>query len=87
MTATELAPRRSTTASAPRARRPRWRSQRGALTTGLAFLAPFLLVYLAFVVWPVGQALQMSFYDWDLLGYTRERSAWTTTAACCGAPT
>jgi multiple sugar transport system permease protein len=54
------------------ARRTRRRAGRSGLLTGLAFLAPFLLVYVAFVIWPVGQALQMSFYDWDLLGYTRE---------------
>jgi multiple sugar transport system permease protein len=43
-----------------------------ALGDALAFIAPFLLVYVAFVLWPVGQALRMSFYDWDLLGFTRE---------------
>jgi multiple sugar transport system permease protein len=38
----------------------------------LAFLAPFLAVYALFVVWPIVQAGNMSLYDWDLLGYTRE---------------
>ena len=52
------------------ARRRRDRS--GAATAGLTFLAPFLAVYALFVVWPVLQALRMSFYDWDLLGFTRE---------------
>jgi multiple sugar transport system permease protein len=72
MTATGVAPRDPTTTSAPRTRPPRRRARHGGLVGGLAFLAPFLLVYVAFVVWPVGQALRMSFYDWDLLGYTRE---------------
>lgn len=31
------------------------------------FLFPFLLIYLLFVIFPVGQALYMSFFDWDLL--------------------
>jgi len=35
------------------------------------FLAPFLVVYLAFVVYPVFSAARMSLYDWDLLGFTR----------------
>ena len=39
---------------------------------GLAFLAPFLTVYALFVVWPVIQAGRMSFFDWDLLGFTRD---------------
>jgi len=34
-------------------------------------LAPFLVVYALFVLWPVLQALRMSVYDWDLLGFTR----------------
>lgn len=72
MTRTEVAPRGSTSTPATRTRRPRRRVARGGLLGGLVFLAPFLLVYAAFVIWPVGQALQMSFYDWDLLGYTRE---------------
>ncbi|CAA9376963.1 MAG: ABC transporter, permease protein 1 (cluster 1, maltose/g3p/polyamine/iron) [uncultured Pseudonocardia sp.] len=72
MTRAEVVPRGSTAPPAPPARRSRRRSERGGLLAGLAFLAPFLLVYVAFVIWPVGQALQMSFYDWDLLGYTRD---------------
>jgi len=51
-------------------RRPARR--RGDLTTGLAFLSPFLLVYVLFVLWPIAQAVRMSLYDWDLLGFTRE---------------
>jgi multiple sugar transport system permease protein len=31
------------------------------------FLTPFLLIYILFVIYPVVQALYMSFFDWDLL--------------------
>lgn len=37
------------------------------------FLLPFLVIYILFVIYPVVQALYMSFYDWDLLAQdTRE---------------
>jgi len=39
--------------------------------TAVAFLAPFLVVYGAFVVYPVFSAARISLYDWDLLGFTR----------------
>ena len=70
MTTTALPVQSSTSvpATAGRPRRPRSRP----LAAGLGFLAPFLLVYAAFVVWPVLQALRMSLYDWDLLGFTRQ---------------
>jgi multiple sugar transport system permease protein len=42
-------------------------AQRRDDTTAYAFLLPFLIVYLLFVVYPVIQALYMSFFDWDLL--------------------
>ena len=32
------------------------------------FTVPFLIFYLAFVLYPVVQAVLMSFFDWDLLG-------------------
>ena len=72
MTRTEVVPRGSTSTPAPRARRPRRRGARSGLFEGLVFLAPFLLVYAAFVFCPVGQALQMSLYDWNMLGYVWE---------------
>ncbi|MGV8845295.1 carbohydrate ABC transporter permease [Tessaracoccus sp.] len=34
---------------------------------GFAFIAPFMALYLIFVLWPVVQAIIMSFHDWDLL--------------------
>lgn len=48
------------------------RSRLRALVDGLLFLAPFLAVYVLFLVIPVVQALYMSGYDWDLLGSTRK---------------
>lgn len=72
MTASGVTARGSATATTAAARPSRTRPRSRGLGGALAFLAPFLLVYVAFVVWPVGQALRMSFYDWDLLGFTRE---------------
>ncbi len=46
--------------------------RRRDFVAALAFLAPFMVVYALFVVWPVVQAGNMSLYDWDLLGFTRE---------------
>lgn len=48
------------------------RQARTGLKHGLMFTAPFLLIYLAFIIYPLGQAVVMSMHDWDLLGYTRE---------------
>ena len=70
MTTTALPVRSSTTVPATGGRSRRRRSS--SLAAGLTFLAPFLLVYALFVVWPVLNALRMSLYDWDLLGFTRE---------------
>lgn len=42
------------------------------LRYGITFIAPFIVLYLIFVLYPVVQAVQMSFYDWDLLGSTKE---------------
>lgn len=42
------------------------------LRYGIAFTAPFLVLYLIFVIYPVAQAAWMSLHDWDLLGFTRE---------------
>ena len=53
----------------PPARRRRARAR--AAGAGLSFLAPFLVVYVLFVVVPVVQAVLMSAYDWDLLGTTQ----------------
>ena len=45
---------------------------RAGVGTGMLFVGPFLLVYALFVIYPLLQAVNMSFYDWDLLGMTRE---------------
>lgn len=36
------------------------------------FIVPFLIVYILFILYPVVQAILMSFFDWDLLGTTPE---------------
>ena len=71
MAVTATTPPPSTVLAAPRTPRRSGR-RRGDIAIALFFLAPFLAVYGLFVVWPVLQAGRMSFYDWDLLGYTRE---------------
>lgn len=45
---------------------------RTRLGTATLFVGPFLLVYAVFMIYPLLQAVRMSFYDWDLLGMTRE---------------
>ena len=37
-----------------------------------AFTLPFLIFYGIFILFPVVQAVLMSFFNWDLLGSTRE---------------
>jgi multiple sugar transport system permease protein len=59
--------------SAPQLARRRSRRRTGReLVDGLAFLAPFLAVYVLFLIVPVVQAVYMSGYNWDLLSATRE---------------
>lgn len=62
-----LRPARTTEGIPRRDRRPRASSRRAAFD-GLLFLAPFLVVYAIFLLAPVGQALLMSGFSWDLLG-------------------
>lgn len=69
MTVTAQIPPRLDAAASSRL--PRVRGGRDA-AAGLTFLAPFLLVYALFVVWPVFEAVRISTYDWDLLGFTRD---------------
>lgn len=47
-------------------------SRTRATKHGITFIAPFVALYLIFVIYPVVQAIRMSFYNWDLLGATRE---------------
>lgn len=51
---------------------PRRRKSRAGLKYGIGFVAPFAALYIVFVLYPVAQAVQMSFFDWDLLGSVRE---------------
>ena len=48
------------------------RRRRVGVKHGIAFTGPFIALYAIFVLYPVIQAVRMSLYDWDLLGYTRE---------------
>jgi len=54
----------ATTAGSPRSG---WRARFGDTTSGWLFLAPFLLIYLVFLLYPVLQAVWMGFFDIDLL--------------------
>ncbi|MDR2974947.1 MAG: hypothetical protein LBV00_09625, partial [Propionibacteriaceae bacterium] len=54
-----------------RAARRRQTAQRGSSRLGIGFVGPFVLLYLVFVVYPVVQAVIMSFHEWDLLGSVR----------------
>jgi len=56
-------PARGTLAGRPRARRARPRQW-----TALLWVAPALLCYAAFVLYPLGQSIQYSFYYWDGIG-------------------
>lgn len=52
--------------SRPRARKPR--RARGRAWGALPWVAPALLCYAAFVLYPLGQSIQYSFYNWDGVG-------------------
>lgn len=53
-------------------RRGAGRNRSRAVVDGLAFLAPFLIVYAVFLLAPVFQAFLMSGFNWDLLGTAPE---------------
>ncbi|NYD43321.1 carbohydrate ABC transporter permease [Nocardioides panaciterrulae] len=48
----------------------RGRTARGDGAAALVFLSPFLVLAVVFILYPVGQALYMSFFDFDLLTQT-----------------
>jgi multiple sugar transport system permease protein len=47
-----------------------WRQNQRALAPWL-FLAPGLLMFLVYVIWPIGESMLLSFYDWNGL-YDRD---------------
>lgn len=51
----------------PRTRAPRGRARRRDWLAALLFLAPFLVLYLLFLVYPLFKGIWISFHDWDLL--------------------
>jgi raffinose/stachyose/melibiose transport system permease protein len=48
--------------------RPGTRRARGQQWSALLWVAPALLCYAAFVLYPLAQSIQYSFYDWDGIG-------------------
>lgn len=52
------------TLSSQQSKTSKWRTD----LVGLSFVAPFLIIYLLFLVWPVILGLVMSFYNWTLAG-------------------
>ncbi|MDX1616663.1 MAG: sugar ABC transporter permease [Candidatus Promineifilaceae bacterium] len=54
-------------ADRPKAGRKGWWFKNRDTVDGYLFLLPFLIVYIVFVIFPVLQAVYMSFFDWDLL--------------------
>ncbi len=65
-TAADPAADGSSSRSRPRARRAR--RARGRAWGALLWVAPALLFYVAFVLYPLSQSIQYSFYNWDGVG-------------------
>jgi multiple sugar transport system permease protein len=69
----------------PRTRAPRSPAKRQEAVTALLFLAPFLIVYLLFLVYPLFRGIWISLHDWDLmddsiriwLGFQNFADLWT----------
>ena len=51
----------------PAPQRSWWRRNQQRVTPWL-FLAPGMLMFLVYVIWPIFQSFWLSFYDWDGLG-------------------
>jgi multiple sugar transport system permease protein len=64
-----------TPAPAPVLPRRWWTRSRDALA-GYAFLAPFLVFYAVFLLYPFGLGLWMSLHDWEIVGDYREYIGW-----------
>jgi len=60
----------SAAAALPRARPRRRRTFRRAMLTPYLFLAPALIIYLGFLVYPMLVSLYTSFFDWDGMSKT-----------------
>ena len=68
-----LRPRDSPLGDTPRSRGARGPSRRRRAAVDAAlFLGPFIVVYAVFLLAPVGQAVYMSGFNWDLLSPVRE---------------
>ncbi len=60
----------SPSAAEPRAKAPRRTAKHKEAWTALLFLAPFLVVYLVFLVYPLFKGIWISLHDWDLMDDT-----------------
>ncbi|GAB4354032.1 MAG: sugar ABC transporter permease [Oricola sp.] len=54
-------------AGRPESRRSWWRRNQQRVTPWL-FLAPGMIMFLVYVIWPIFESFWLSFYDWDGLG-------------------
>jgi multiple sugar transport system permease protein len=53
-----------------------WLTRYRDAAAGYAFLAPFLVFYALFLVYPFGLGLWMSLHDWEIVGNYREYIGW-----------
>ena len=58
---------RAAPATRARTRKPRSPAKRREAFTALLFLAPFLVIYLLFLVYPLFRGVWISLHDWDLM--------------------
>ena len=49
---------------------------------GLFFVAPFLLLFAVFLLWPIVSGLWNSFFNTSLAGSSTSSSAWRTGGRC-----
>jgi multiple sugar transport system permease protein len=55
---------------------PSWLTRSRSAASGYAFLAPYLLFYAVFLVYPFGLGLWMSLHDWEIVGDYRQYIGW-----------
>ena len=59
------------TTSAPAQSQRGWYKRNEIAVTPWLFLAPAILFFVVYVIWPIYQSIAISFYDWDGLGEAR----------------
>ena len=65
MSAAEVQTAATATARAPTRRMPSGEPPGEPRRIGYLYIAPALVVYAVFLLYPLGRAVQLSFYDWD----------------------